>query len=115
MPNFQETKYETDFGNIFRIRVSDQTLAAAGQTVPTAGLTDDKVWVFASNPGSKRKKALNARGVVLGRDVGIAPNVFTRRTFLPILQRQVWLDTEINDPITISGIAYTVKDKVDEA
>jgi len=115
MATFSETKYQTDEANIFRIRVSDDTIAAAGQTVPAGALTDAKVWAFASNPGSKRKKALNARGVILGRDVGVSPNTFVRRTFLPILQRQVWLDTEIGDPITVGGQAYTVRDKVEEA
>ncbi len=80
-------KYETDAGTVIRIRMSVEGSTAAGNIEPAGAVDDVKIFAFASNPGSKRKKALNARGVILGRTVGVAPNTFVRRTFLPILTR----------------------------
>ena len=115
MVAFALVKYETDAGTVVRIRMSTEGAAAAGNVPPAGAVDDAKIFAFASNPGSKRKKALNARGVVLGRTVGVAPNTFVRRTFLPILTR-ARLDAIATDAeVTIGGQTYTVRDKISEA
>ena len=112
---FVESKYQTDEGTVVRIRVDQSTLDAAGQVVPSGVVADSALWAFASNPGSRRKKQLNARGLVLGRSVGIAPNAFVRKTFIPILTLTAWTDTEIGDAVTTGGQAYTVRAKIPQA
>lgn len=83
-------KYQTDAGTIVRIRSSAQVLAFTGQAEPAGAVDEPNVYAFASNPGSRRKKALNARGVVLTRAVGTAPNILVRRTFVPIYTQAAW-------------------------
>jgi hypothetical protein len=112
---FQRSKYSTDEGTVVNIRVSSETLGATGQAVPAGAVDDANLWAFASNPGSRRKKALNARGVVLGRTVGTAPNQFVRRTFLPILTKAALDAITIDSAVTLNGVAYTVQSKVQEA
>lgn len=112
---FVESKYETDEGTVVRIRVSTETTGAAGQVIPAGAVEDSALWAFASNPGSRRKKQLNARGLVLGRTVGAAPDQFVRKTFIPILTLTAWTDTEIGDPVEVGGVNYTVRAKVPQA
>ncbi len=112
---FSREKYETDAGTIVRIRISSDTKAIAGNAPPAGAIDDTKIYAFASNPGSKRKKALNARGIKLGRLVGVAPNQFTRYTFAPILTKAGLDGIAIDTEVTVGGVAYTVRDKVDEA
>lgn len=116
MPTFsQPRKYQTNAGTIVRIRISDQAVAALDNAEPGGALDDINIWAFASSPGSKKKKALNARGFILGRTVGTAPNQFVRKTFLPILTIAAWTNTALNEAVTLNGVAYNVRDKVDEA
>jgi hypothetical protein len=115
MVAFNLKKYETDAGTIVRIRISVEGSTAAGNVEPAGAIDDAKIFAFASNPGSKRKKALNARGVILGRTVGTAPDTFVRRTFLPILTRARLDAIVVNSAVTIGGKEYTVKDKISEA
>lgn len=115
MATFTETKYQTDAGTVVRIRVSDDAIAAAGQVIPAGAVTDKALWAFAGNPGSRRKRQLNARGVVLGREVGTDPNTFTRRTFLPIMTKAALDAIAIGAAVTIGGEAYTVRAAINEA
>lgn len=116
MPRFtQPRKYQTDAGTIVRIRVADEALTAVANGEPAGAVDDAAIWAFASNPGSKRKKALNARGLILGRTVGTAPNTFTRRTFLPVLTPAALTAIAIDAPVTLDGVEYTVRDKRNEA
>jgi len=112
---FQRTKYQTDEGTVVNIRVSSATIAATGQGVPAGAVDDANLWAFARNPGSRRKKELNARGVVLGRTVGTAPNQFMRRTFLPILTKAALDAIAIDSAVTLNSVVYTVQSKVQEA
>jgi hypothetical protein len=80
-------KYQTDAGTIVQIRSSAQVLAFTGQAEPAGAIDDPNIYAFASNPGSRRKKQLNARGVVLTRETGVAPNLVVRRTFVPIFTK----------------------------
>lgn len=112
---FKDVKYQTDAGTVVNIRVSDATIAAAGNTAVAAALDDNNIWAFASNPGSRRKRQLNARGVVLGRTIGAAPNSFVRKTFMPVFSKTALDAMEKDSPISLNGVAYTIKSKVEEA
>lgn len=107
-------KYATDAGTIVRIRMSPDSAAVAGNTEPAGAVNDSNIFAFASNPGSRRKKALNARGIVLGREVGTAPNEFTRRTFVPISTVAGLAGIAVNTAVTVGGVAYTVRSKINE-
>lgn len=110
-----ETKYETDSGTIVRIRVGESAAGQAKNTAPAGAVSDRALFAFSSNPGSKRKKELNARGLILGRDVGTAPDQFVRRTFMPVLTPTAFDSYAIGEAVTIDAIAYTVRDFVNEA
>jgi len=112
---FKDVKYQTDAGTVVNIRASDATIAATGNTAVTAALDDEKIWAFASNPGSRRKRQLNARGVVLGRTVGTAPNAFVRKTFMPVFSKAALDAMEKGTAVTLNGVAYTIRSKIDEA
>lgn len=115
MASFDLKKYQTDAGTIGRIRISTDSAAVAGNTEPAGAVDDENVFAFASNPGSRRKKQLNARGIVLTRTVGTAPNTFKRRTFVPILTKAGLDGITIDTAVTVGGVAYTVASKIQEA
>lgn len=112
---YQIKKYSTDAGTVVRIRISDQSLSFAANTEPAGAIDDGNIFAFAQNPGSRRKKQLNARGLRLQRftGTGAARKRFT--TFLPILQKSVLDAQTIGDEIVLGSVSYTIADKVQEA
>lgn len=107
-------KYSTDSGTVVRIRMGTDAAGLASNPEPAGAVDDPNIFAFASNPGSRRKKALNARGLVLGRTVGTPPNSFVRRTFLPISTKTALDAIAIDTAITINAVEYTVKSKIQE-
>ena len=115
MGQSQTAKYETDAGTVVRIRISPASLAVAGNTEPAGAIDDERIFAYASNPGSRRGGQLNARGLRMQRFLGAGLARKRLTTFIPILT-QTALDTfTINQEITIGGNAYTVADKISEA
>lgn len=113
---FKRRSYTADSGTVVSIRMSAQVAAFPGQGATDTVLDDNNIYAFASNPGSKRKKALNARGVVLSREVGVAPNTFLRRTFVPITTQTALAALNVNGAVpAYGGFAWTIADKVNEA
>lgn len=112
---FITRKYLTDAGTVVQIRMSTASAAVPGNTEPAGALDDERIFAFSSNPGSKKKKALNARGIVLGRQVGTAPDTFTRRTFVPISTLTGLNGIAVGTSVTLPSGVYTVRDKVSEA
>lgn len=113
---FKRRSYATDAGTVVSIRMSEQVAAFTGQGSTTTAIDDPNIFAFASNPGSRRKKALNARGVVLTREVGTAPNTFLRRTFVPITTLAALDAIAVNTAVpAYGGFAWTVASKVSEA
>jgi hypothetical protein len=112
---FTYVSYTTDAGTVGRIRMSSQAQGFTGQGSLTATLTDPNLFVTASNPGSKRKKRLHARGVVLARTVGTAPNTFSRKTFVPITTKAA-LDALVVGAAVAAygGQAWTIFSKIGE-
>lgn len=113
---FKYVSYATDAGTVVRLRMSLQARNFPGQGATDTAIDDENVYAFASNPGSKRKKALNARGVVLSREVGTTPNVFNRRTFVPITTEAALDLLTINAAVpAYGGFAWVIADKIGEA
>lgn len=113
---FKYVPYTTDAGTVVQLRISAQAQAFTGQGALTAAIDDPNVYAYASNPGSRKKKQLNARGVVLGRTVGTAPNEFVRRTFVPIVTQAALAAIAVNTAVpAYGGQAWTVKAKISEA
>lgn len=113
---FKYVSYTTDAGTVVRLRMSAQAQAFTGQGSLNTAIDDENVYAFASNPGSKRKKQLNARGVVLTREVGTAPNTFQRRTFVPITTEAALTALTINTAVpAYGGNAWVIADKIGEA
>jgi hypothetical protein len=111
---FQVVNYITDAGTIVRIRVSDETVGATGNTAAAGTPDDPSIFAYASNPGSKRKKQLNARGLRLQRftGTGAARKRFT--TFLPFFTKAAFDDIAIGQEYTLKTVAWVTYDKVNE-
>lgn len=113
---FRLVSYTTDAGTVGRIRMSSQARDYVGQGSTATIVTDPAVFAFAANPGSKRKKQLNARGIVITREVGTAPNIIVRRTFIAITTVTALNLITVGTAIpAYGGQAYVVASKVSEA
>lgn len=113
---YKYVSYTTDAGTVVRLRMSKQAQEFTGQGALNTAIDDPNVYAYASNPGSKRKKQLNARGVILTRTVGTDPNTFQRRTFVPITTETALEAIAVNEAVpAYGGFAWTVADKVSEA
>jgi hypothetical protein len=113
---FKLVSYTTDAGTVGRIRMSSQARDYVGQGSTATVITDAAVFAFAANPGSKRKKQLNARGIIITREVGSAPNVFVRRSFIPITTVTALNLITVGTAIpAYGGQAYVVAGKISEA
>lgn len=113
---FKYVSYTSDAGTVVRLRMSAQARGLTGQGPTDTAIDDENIFAYASNPGSKRKKALNARGVVLAREVGTPPNVFVRKTFVPITTKGALDLITINTAVpAYGGHAWVVADKIQEA
>lgn len=112
---YKYVKYETDAGTIVRIRASSQTVSASGNTAPSGAIDDLNIFAYAANPGSKRKKQLNARGLRLRRELGTAPLTFNRYTFIPFFTLAGMAAVALESDITLGGVTWKVAEKVNEA
>lgn len=113
---FKYVSYTSDAGTVVRLRMSKQAQDYVGQGSLNAAIEDNKIFAYASNPGSKKKKQLNARGIVLTREVGTAPNTFNRRTFVPITTKAALDLITLNTAVpAYGGFAWVVAEKIDEA
>lgn len=113
---FKYVSYTTDAGTVVRLRMSKQAQDFTGQGTLSAAIDDENVFAYSSNPGSRRKKQLNARGVILSREVGTAPNTFTRRTFVPITTKAALDALTVGTAVAAyGGNAWTIADKIGEA
>jgi len=113
---FRQVSYTTDAGTVGRIRMSQDAQTFTGQGSIVAVVTDSNLFAFASNPGSRRKKQLNARGVRLVRSVGTAPNVFNRTTFVPITTKAALDALVVGTAVpAYGGQAWTIGSKIQEA
>lgn len=85
MARFLKTKYESDAGGVYNIRVSANTAGLTENTPPAGIVTDSHVDVSVGKHGQKRKSGIHARGVILERFTGTGDARKRYTTFLPVL------------------------------
>lgn len=115
MPSSLLVKYQTDAGTVVRIRASDQTIGISGNTAVTSAVSDPNLFAFASNPGSRKKKELNARGIILQRFTGTGASRKRFTTFAPIFSPTAFAALNVGTEVTLAGGTYTIASKVPEA
>jgi len=101
------SKYQTDGGSVFKIRLDAAKVAVTGNTAPTGAITDANVEVEVSEAGSRRKFGLHPRGV-RGTRIGTGADLNKRfSVFLPALT-QVSLQAILTaGSFTYKGQSYT--------
>lgn len=107
-------KYETDDGNIFKIRLSNQSSAIAGNTEPAGAITDNNVEVKVSQAGNRRKYGLSPRGVRYKRSTGTGDDIKSYYTFVPSLTQAAQTAMLAAASATFGGYAWTPYSKVNE-
>jgi len=113
---YKAVSYTTDAGTVVRLRMSSAAQVIPGQGSIVAAVTDANVFAFAANPGSRKKKQLNARGIKLIRPVGTAPNIFNRTTFVPITTVAALTALVVGGAVpAYGGFAWTIGAKISEA
>lgn len=101
------TKYESDGGDIHRIRLSTTRATAAG-AAPAGDIDSD---IDAKVSKSNNEIGIRPRRLTLSRIVGTAPNQFRQRTTLPILTSTVFDGYSKGDEVTIGGVTWEVVNK----
>lgn len=109
---FTRTFYEADSGDIHPIRITPESLAAAG-AVPAGPVTNN---IPAKITKGNRQFGLRPRGVRIARQFGTAPDTFYRYRFIPVLSEASFgvAPFVINGSVTYDGAAWTVVNVVGE-
>ncbi len=115
MASFSLVSYTTDAGTIGRIRLSTVSQTFAGQGSLVATIDDPNLFAFASNPGSRRKKQLNARGVSLTRSTGTGDARKVFRTFVPITTKAALDALVVGTAVTSPAGGWSIASKIQEA
>lgn len=112
--SFTTTKYLSDAGGVYNIRVADASITAFGNTVPPDAITDANVDVSVGNHGQRKKPGINARGFVLERFTGVGAARKRYTTFLPILTPSVYDDFQKGEAVTIGTVEWKAAYQVAE-
>jgi hypothetical protein len=112
MPAQVRTKYESDGGGIYLMKLTPNYALAAG-TNPTGAINRD---ISVKVSRSKREIGLSPRHVVLGRTVGTAPNTFVKYTKLPLRSPADFNSATYakGAPISVGSTTWEVYGKVAE-
>lgn len=107
MADFINTKYETDPGIIVNCKIEQGSVAFAG--TPPAGAVDLSISAIVSR--SKRTAGCHARTAILSREVGTAPNQFTKYKEVALLTpaRATAVEALINTTVSVGGQDWTVR------
>lgn len=108
------TKYQSDGGGIYKIRMDSAKAGVTGNTAPTGALTDGNVEVEVSEAGSRRKFGIHPRGVYFSR-VGTGTDlnkVF--RVFIPALTPAAFTALSTAASVTYKGNSYSNPSPVSE-
>ena len=106
------TKYESNSGAIYAMRLSTDSLAEAG--APPAGAVDRAVIAKVSK--STREYGIKPRGVNLQRLVGTAPDQAAKYKFLPVLTPTAFggAGFQLGATITFGGFTWTIIARIEE-
>lgn len=104
--NMPKAKYESDLGTVHVIRLRDVTVGVGGAE-PTGAVTSP---IIVKTSKSKREVGIRPRGVVIGIDVGTAPNTFVRYAFIPVLTKAAYdgANFQLGSPITYKAGTWEV-------
>lgn len=105
--DFVTTKYESNSGVITKCKIESASVAFAG--TPPSGSIELGISAIVSK--SKRTAGLHARTAVLSREVGTAPNKFTKYKEVALLTpaRATAVEGLINTTVTIGGTEWKVE------
>lgn len=105
--DFVTTKYESDSGTITKIKLESASIPFAG--TPPSGAVDLGISAIVSR--SKRTAGLHARCAILSREVGTAPNQFTKykEVALLTLTRATVVQGLIGTTVSIGGVDWKVE------
>lgn len=111
---FEISKYESDEGDIFSIRVQPETLAATlggGANAAPAGAVDGTGSVRVG--GGNRQIGIKARSVTIRWDEGEAPTGYDERTLLriPVLTQARYNAAALGSAVTYLGAGATIVGK----
>lgn len=108
------SKYGSDAGGVYSIRLSSDALTVAANTPPAGAYTDARVKVSVSGHGRKRLSGIKARGLVLGLPISAGSSTDTSKTFLAIRTKTAWDGINIGDSVTYQTGTWIVRDKISE-
>lgn len=106
MADYADFKYETDPGIVCLVKLDKTSQAFAG-TEP-AGAVDLDIHGIQSK--SRRNAGVHVRRAVLSREVGTAPNIFTKYKQVPLLTpaRAVAVTALVNTTVSVNGVDWKV-------
>jgi hypothetical protein len=108
------TKYQSDSGGIYRIRLDAAKVSLSGNTAPAGAITDPNVEVEVSEAGSRRKFGIHPRGVRFSR-IGTGTDLNRRfSTFIPALTPAAYTALLGADTITYKGQTFSTPVPVPE-
>ena len=105
-------RYESDGGDVLFVEVQANRTAAIGEEPSATATSQQTAYVSVS----RRRNGIHARGLILSRVRGTAPDQFTSTTFIPLLT-QAAAALEANQPgqsKTIDGTMFTIRSAVPE-
>lgn len=107
MADFVSSKYETNSGIVTKIKLEAASVAFAG--TPPAGAVDLGASAIISR--SRRTAGIHARFATLSRELGTAPNVFTKYKRVALLTptRAATVEGLINTTVQIGGVDWKVE------
>jgi hypothetical protein len=101
------SKYQSNAGGIYRIRLDAAKLAIVGNAAPAGAISDPNVEVEVAEAGSRRKFGIHPRGVRFSRKGTGADLNKTFSVFIPCLTEAALTAIAATDPITYKGEPYT--------
>lgn len=111
--SFVRAKYERDDGVVHSIRLQPETITNWNGE-PSGSITGQGSFRATA---SRRKSGLFARYITIARRVGSDDGPFTGATVqvtVPILQKAVFDNLELNDELTYQGLEWTLVSKQGE-
>lgn len=108
------TKYQSDAGSIYYIRLDTAKSGITGNTAPSGAVTDANVEVQVSYAGRRRKIGIHPRGVFFSRVGAGADLNKTFRVFIPALTPAAQTTLLALTSLTYKGNSYTTPIPVGE-
>lgn len=111
MAEIVSTKYESDNGNVYKIRIGADIAAVATNTAPAGAVTDGVGSVKVSK--AVLEFGIEPRQLLLFRTVGTSPDTSRKYKVFPILDPAQFTNAAFNidAALVVGGTTWTVLDK----